>query len=201
MAPLPRALRVALAAAAVLAFLALAWVLAGGPGDGRRHVVVHRPVTFNLFYAGGLQRAAPRPGELLRLQTPRGAASPQSFTVRPLRLAPYRGDVTAYLTVLAASLVERMRADVPGFVWRGDGRVAVNRQPGYQISFQTRVAGRTVYGRRVLLVATPDPPPREGVDITMLATRSTAVPSIDDVGGNGQLKSPYRTLHFGTATS
>jgi hypothetical protein len=180
---------------------ALIWVLAGGPGDGRTHVVVREPMTFNLFHSGGLDQPAPRAGEVLRLQTPPGASTPQSFVVRPLRLDAYRGDVNAHLALLAASMIDQMRRTIPGFVWRGDGRVAVNRQPGHQISFQARIGGRTTYGRRVLLVVGPDPPPRTGVDIMMLAARSPAIPSIDAVGANGQLKSPYRTFRFGTRTS
>lgn len=201
LAALPRSLQLAVGVVVVVALAALGWVLAGGPGDGRRHVVVREPLVFNLFHSEGLRRVAPREGEVLRLQTPARSATPQSFAVTPLRLGGYRGDVNAHLALLAVTLVDQMRAAVPGFVWRGDGRVAINKQPGYQISFQARLDGRTTYGRRVLLVPTADPSPREGVDITMLTARSSAVPSIDLVGANGQLKSPYRTFRFGTATS
>ena len=53
-------------------------------------------------------------------------------------------------------------------------------------------------GKRVLLVAVPDPPPRSGLDITMLAQRSPAIPRADAVAANGALKTPYRSLRFGT---
>jgi hypothetical protein len=76
--------------------------------------------------------------------------------------------------------------------------VNVNKQPGYQIVFQARVGGRTTYGKRVLLVAGPDPPPTSGLDITMLSARSTAIPRADAVAANGALKTPYRSLRFGT---
>ena len=46
-----------------------------------------------------------------------------------------------------------MSAQYPGFLWRGDGRVNINQQPGYQIVFQARIGGHTTYGKRVLLVA------------------------------------------------
>jgi hypothetical protein len=118
--------------------------------------------------------------------------------VRPLRLAPYRGDVSAKLTLLSARLIRQMSATYPGFVWRGDGRVNINQQPGYQIIFQARVGGHTTYGKRVLLVAAPDPPPRAGLDITMLAERSPATPKVDAVAANGALKTPLRSLRFGT---
>jgi hypothetical protein len=35
-----------------------------------------------------------------------------------------------------------MRRTIPGFVWRGDGRVNYNRQPGYEILFQAKIDGR-----------------------------------------------------------
>jgi hypothetical protein len=91
-----------------------------------------------------------------------------------------------------------MRGQYQDFVWRGDGRVNINKQPGYQIIFQARVDGHTTYGRRVMLVATPDPPPREGVDITILAARSPSVPNLDSVGATGALKTAYRSFRFGT---
>jgi hypothetical protein len=166
-------------------------------GDPSKHpVVVREPVTYNLLRTDALRRVAPRAGETLRLQSRSGP--PQSFAVRPLRLAPYKGDVSAALTFLSARLIDEMRRQYTDFVWRGDGRVNINKQPGYQIIFQAHVGGRTTYGRRVLLVAKPDPPPREGVDLTILAARSPSVPNLDSVGATGALKTAYRSLRFGT---
>jgi hypothetical protein len=185
-----------LAAAGVVVVLVLAWLLFVRDTPGQAGVVVREPVTFNLIYTDAMRRVAPRTGETLRLQTRAGA--PQSFAVRPLRLAPYKGDVSATLTLLSARLIREMSATYPGFLWRGDGRVNINKQPGYQIVFQARIGGHTTYGKRVLLVAAPDPPPREGLDITMLAERSAAIPRADAVAANGPLKTPYRSLRFGT---
>jgi hypothetical protein len=186
----------ALAAAGVVVVLVLAWLLFVRDTPGQAGVVVRGPVTFNLIYTDALRRVAGRPGERLRLQSRAGA--PQSFAVRPLRLAPYKGDVSAALTLLSARLVQEMSATYQGFVWRGDGRVNINKQPGYQIVFQARIGGRTTYGKRVLLVAAPDPPPPAGLDITMLAARSPATPKADAVAANGALKTPLRSLRFGT---
>ena len=191
----PRAVWLSLAAIGVLAVAVVAW-LALRPDPDKSTVVVREPVTYNLIYPDALRRVAPRTGETLRLQSRTGP--PQSFAVRPLRLAPYKGDVTAAMTFLSARLIDEMRAQYEDFVWRGDGRVNINKQPGYQIIFQARVAGRTTYGRRVLLVAAPDPPPREGVDLTILAARSPSVPNLDSVGATGALKTAYRSLRFGT---
>jgi hypothetical protein len=186
----------ALGAAGVVVVLVLAWLLFVRDTPGQAAVVVREPVTFNLIYTDALRRAAPRAGETLRLQSRAGA--PQSLAVRPLRLARYKGDVSAALTLLSARLIKEMSATYPGFLWRGDGRVNINQQPGYQIVFQARIGGRTTYGKRVLLVAAPDPPPRSGLDITMLAARSPAIPRADAVAANGALKTPYRSLRFGT---
>jgi hypothetical protein len=186
----------AVAAVGVVVALVLAWLLFVRDTPGQAGVVVRGPVAFNLIYTDALQRAAPRSGEVLRLRS--RAGPPQSLAVRPLRLAPYKGDVSAALTLLSARLIREMGATYPGFLWRGDGRVNINQQPGYQIVFQARVGGHTTYGKRVLLVAAPDPSPRTGLDITMLAERSPATPKADAVAANGALKTPFRSLRFGT---
>jgi hypothetical protein len=190
-----RRLWLALAAVGVLAAAVVLWLALRPPPD-ENAVVVRAPVAVNLIYTDALRRTAPRAGEELRLQSRSGP--PQAFAVRALRLGPYKGDVSAVLAVLASRLVDQMRASYTGFVERGEGRVNVNRQPGYQILFQARVGGRTVYGRRVLLVVGPDPPPHTGADITMLAARSAAVPRVDAVAANGALKTPYRSFRFGS---
>ena len=185
-----------LAAAGVVVVLVLAWLVFVRGAPGQSGVVVRGPVTFNLIHTDALHKVAPRKGEVLRLQT--SAGPPQSFAVRPLRLAPYKGDVSATLTLLSARLIRQMSAQYPGFLWRGDGRVNINQQPGYQIVFQARIGGHTTYGKRVLLVAAPDPPPSTGLDITMLSERSPAIPRADAVAANGPLKTPFRSVRFGT---
>ena len=185
-----------LAVAGVVVVLVLAWLVFVRATPGQTGTVVRGTVPFNLIYTDAVHKVAPRNGEILRLQTTAGP--PQSFAVRPLRLAPYKGDVSAALTLLSARLIRQMGAQYPGFLWRGDGRVNINKQPGYQIVFQTTLGGRTTYGKRVLLVAGPDPPPRTGLDITMLSARSPAIPRADAVAANGPLKTPFRSLRFGT---
>ena len=184
-----------LAAVGVLVVLVLAWLALVRGTPGQTGVVVRGPVTFNLIHTAALHKVAPRQGETLRLQTTAGP--PQSFAVRPLRLAPYKGDVSAALTLLSARLIRQMAAQYQGFLWRGDGRVNINQQPGYQIVFQARIGGHTTYGKRVLLVSAPDPPPRTGLDITMLSERSAAIPRADAVAANGPLKTPFRSVRFG----
>jgi hypothetical protein len=191
----PRNVWLALAAIGAVAVVVVAW-LTLRPDPNQSTVVVREPVTYNLIYPDALRRLAPQSGETLRLHSRSGP--PQSFVVHPLFLQPYKGDVTAALTFMSARMIDEMRGQYQDFVWRGDGRVNINKQPGYQIIFQARVDGHTTYGRRVMLVATADPPPREGVDLTILAARSPSVPNLDSVGATGALKTAYRSFRFGT---
>jgi hypothetical protein len=196
---LPRSGQVVLAAVAAAVVLALGLALLRGGGEERTTVVVREPIAYNLVYPPSLGRVQPRGRETLRLETPPGAADPQSFAVTPFRLPAYRGDSTAVLTGMSPNLIAQMRRVIPGFVWRADGRVNYNRQPGYEILFQARIGGRTWYGRRTLLVPGSDEPPREGVDIAIMAARSDAIPRVDAVASSpGALKTAIRSFRFGT---
>jgi hypothetical protein len=196
---LPRAGQAVLAALAAHVVLALAFVLLRGDGEQRTTVVVREPIAYNLVYPRALQQVRPQGRETLRLETAPGAADPQSFAVTPFTLPPYRGDATGVLTGMSPNQIERMRRTIPGFVWRADGRVNYNRQPGYEILFQARIDGRTWYGRRTLLLPGGDEPPREGVDIMIMAARSEAIPRADAVASSsGALKTAIRSFRFGT---
>jgi hypothetical protein len=196
---LPRVAQLMLAALTAVVVVVLAYVVLTGTEDNRPHAVVREPIAYNLIYPAPLVRVRPHAGETLRLETPPGTTAPQSFAVKPFRLPPYHGDSTGVLTFMSANMITRMGATYPGFVWRGDGRVNYNRQPGYEIIFQAKIGGRTTYGRRTLLVPADQVVPREGVDITMLAARSTAVPRVDAVGSaSGALKTAIRSFRFGT---
>jgi hypothetical protein len=196
---LPRGVRIGLAALAALVVVAAAALLLRDNRDTRPHAVVRAPVAFNLLYPKPLERVKPRGRETLRLQTPAGSSAPQSFAVTPLKLPPYRGDSSAVLLGMSARLIEQMTRAIPGFVWRADGRVNYNRQPGYEIQFQAKIGGRTTYGRRTLLVPGGDTPPRAGVDIMILAARSPAVPNVNAVASKASaLKTAIRSFRFGT---
>jgi hypothetical protein len=193
---LPRGGRIALAALAVLLALVLVWRLLGG--DDRTVVVVSAPVAFNLVYDDEkLDRVAPPAGASLRLVTPASDPDPESVTVAPLRLAAYRGDINGVLPVYAAGVIAEMRRADPAFILRSEGRTRINRQPGYQIQFQTERGGRTTYGRRTFLFE-DEPAQREGADILLVAARSPAMPNVDAVGSNGPTKLPYRSFRLGT---
>jgi hypothetical protein len=196
---LPRAARVAIAAIGALVLVALVATVLRGRVDDRTEVVVREPIAYNLVHTDALHTVRPVGRETLRLETARGAGDPQRFAVTPLRLPPYRGDATGVLTGMSPNLITRMRATIPGFVWRSDGRVNYNRQPGYEILFQAKIGGRTWYGRRTLLVPGGETPPREGVDIMIMAARSAAIPRADAVASaSGALKTAIRSFRFGT---
>ena len=197
---LPRIAQVGLAVlAAVVVVLAALFLLRREENDGRLQAVVREPIAYNLVYPPSLQSVRPHAGETLRLETPPATTAPQSFAVKPFKLPPYRGDSTGILTLMSANMITRMRAQYPDFVWRGDGRVNYNRQPGYEILFQAKIDGRTTYGRRTILLPGGDTPPKAGVDITMLAARSDAIPRVDAVGSaRGALKTAIRSFRFGT---
>ena len=164
-------------------------------------VVVLEPIAFTLGYRDGLQRVAPRTGEVLRLSSAAGAKTDETFTVAPLQLAPYTGDQAGILPVLAAREVGKLRASFPTeFRYRGDGRARINELPGHQLLFQTRLRGRLYYGKRYFLLPEVEPPAqaREGVVLTLLSRYSKATPSVDAVGVFGLTKGPLRSFRFGT---
>ena len=193
-----RARVAAIVALGLLATAALA-LLIRGSGSTTDTVVVRDPVAFNLVYdTARLERTQPPPaGTALELRTPASDPDAETFTVRPITLPAYAGDPAGEQPIVASALIEQMRRADPAFILRSEGRTRINRQPGYQIQFQTRVGGRTAYGRRALLF--PDEPGvREGADITVLSVRSDTIPNVDAVGSNGPMKQPYRSFRFGT---
>jgi hypothetical protein len=193
---LPGHARIAVAVLAALVAVALLVRTLGG--DDRTVVVVSAPVAFNLVYDDTkLDRVAAPAGTSLRLVTPASDPDPESVTVAPLRLPAYRGDINGALPVHAATVIRDMRRADPAFVLRSEGRTRINRQPGYQIQFQTERGGRTTYGRRTFLFK-DEPAQRDGADILLLAARSPSMPNVDAVGSNGPTKLPYRSFRLGT---
>ena len=196
----PRTVWRVLAAAGAVVLLVLVWLafLRGTPG--RASVVVRQ--------AGRLQPpphrrrcSAPRPrdGEMLRLQLA-GRARAQSFAVRPLRLAPLqgrrqRGPHTAVRAPHPADERSRIRASS----WRGDGRVNINKQPGYQIVFQARVGGHTTVRQARAAGGGARPAAARRASTSPCSPSARRRPrKADAVAANGPLKTPFRSLRFGT---
>jgi len=193
-AKLPRPLRIALVVVAALIVVALAYALffKGEGAKAKRAVIVREPVAFNFVYRSPFGKEAPQAGELARV-----GSKEQAFAVRALNLPAYRGDAAGFLPLYAATLEAQMAKDLPGFVWRADGRANINKQQGFEIVFQYRRAdGARMYGRRILLL--PNVTSRVGADIWATAPRSPAIVRADDVGHNGGLKTALRSFRFGT---
>ena len=119
------------AAIAVLALLAVAaiFLLAGGATaeDGTR-VVVEEPIAFNLRYPDGMERV--EDDALLHLQRP----GKDEFTVEPLELPAYTGDVGGVLPVEASREVERLKERFPNLELVEEGKVRINRAAGYSLA-------------------------------------------------------------------
>jgi hypothetical protein len=152
---------IALGAIAVLLVVAIVVV-----GDGRKTAVVHGKPTFNLLYAPGLiQRATPRPGELLRLQSSRKHLS-VAITVRHLRLPPYSGDVIGgQLPLYTSQYVARLRARLPDFQLGDEGKARLNQALGYQLGYTSGPAGDRTYWRDAFLL-----PSDNGADQAIVLT-------------------------------
>ena len=184
-----------LAAAAVAAILL---VLTRSPSPGEQ-VVHERAPVFNLLYPpAALREAAPRAGELLRLEGRRGRLT-VAVVIRPLELPAYDGDVThGLLPVYANRFFEAQRELLPGLELVHEGRARVNNGVGYEVGFKAVAADARAYGRDVLLV--PDDP-EEGRGFVTLSLRQQKPggPFTKAERGlaNGARKT-YRSFRFGT---
>jgi hypothetical protein len=155
-------------------------------------------VPFSFSYRG-LDRVAPAPGEWVRLErrTPDGRLE-DSFSVRPLLLPRYAGSLSGELPLYAAGYIRMLNSRDADFVLRGEGKTRVNTVPAYNVEYTTRIAGHTMFGRDVLLVA-QRPGAREGVNIVMLTspTANAQVTSPLEVASEGVLLKPLKTFTLG----
>jgi hypothetical protein len=115
--------------------------------DDRRHLVVEADPTFNVLYDDArLERRRAEPGEALRIEGRAGGLRAR-FTVEPVELEPYDGDVSSGLLPV---LAERRRAELEerlaGFRLTDEGRARVNDSPGYQLGYRAEgLSARDVY--------------------------------------------------------
>lgn len=169
-------------------------VLAGG---GREQLVVHGKPTFNVLYDRGLiHRAAPRPGELMRLEGHRTHLS-VDITVRRLVLPPYAGDVAGgQLPLYTAQYVDRLRSQLGQFTLRDEGKARINQALGYQLGYSSGPsANRTLWREAFLL-----PSDNASDQAVALRLRQTFT---GPVGPRGQallmaMKKAFRSFRFGT---
>jgi hypothetical protein len=175
----------------VIVLVALLLLGKHAEGDGTR-IVRTKPLAFNLRYPAPMREIAPAPGELLHLQR-KGL---DDFSVQPLSIPPYEGDVGGALPILAARELDALKQRFPDLEPVEEGKTRINRAAGYALVFRASRKPR-LYGRLVLL---PEPTPgtRQGVKLLLLANPDGGADKAQDVGASGQLKTPYRSFRFGT---
>ena len=190
--------RLAAVAAVAVVVVALVAGAVGGARSSETHVVVEKPLAFNLRYGSTLHRVRPEAGELLALEARRGDLFLQSFRVTPLRIKPYEGMAAGELPIVAEDLKARLARRFADFRLVEEGRMRINKVPGYEVVFAARSEDdRRLYGRWVMML--PDKPgAREGVTLELLGTPAAGIPNAEATGDEGQLKLPMRSFRFGT---
>ncbi len=150
------------------------------------------------FSYRSLYRTTPAPGEYVQVRRPARGPLRDSFAVGPIELPAYAGGLSGELPVYAASYIDELHRRYAGFVLRGEGKTRVNTVPGYDIVYTAQIAGRTVYGRDILLLPERSGA-RAGVRITMLTAPAahSQVTSPLLVGTAGVLERPLETFTFG----
>jgi hypothetical protein len=155
-------------------------------------------VPFSFSYKG-LYRTTPDPGGYVKLHALEADGSlKDSFAVEPLMLPPYTGGLSGELPVYATGYARELERQDEHFVLHGEGKTRVNKVPGYEILYTTRIDGREFFGRNVLLL--PEKPGvRRGVKIVMLtsATATSKVKGPSEVASEGVLVKPLKTFTFG----
>ncbi len=196
LARLPRPVRLGIVVAAGL-LLALAVTVAVRARPDETALIVHEPVTFNLVYPADLERRSTR-GATLALERRRGDLFLDSYVIRDLRLAPYRGSATGTLPVVAFDYIKRLRRRYTGFEFVVEGRTRINNGIGYQVVFRAKLGRRTLYGRHLMLVAEEPEGLRRGVVIELASTPAAGTPNALATGTTGALKQALRSFRFGT---
>jgi hypothetical protein len=191
----PRLLRAGAIAAGVLVVIAAAGI-----------VLTLEPARYSQggsfpfsFTYKGLFKMAPEAGGYVRVEAhyPDGSLK-YSYAVNPLSLPPYAGGISGVLPVYATGYSERLAGRFPDVKLDGEGKTRVNKVPAYQVLYTTRIDGRTMYGRNVLLL--PERPgARQGVEIVMLtaAGATSEVKEPGEVASGGVLLRPLKTFSFG----
>ena len=201
--------RWALAALAALVVLGVAWRIVAA-GHAERYVR-HTPIAFNFQYPTSMHRAAARPPELVRFERRRGGAFLESFSVEPLALPPFRGEVSGELPLYAEREIAALDRRFASFALTREGKSRVGLVPGYEVQFRARRRARQLLGRLVLLpapapgqnLAHPSGPlrnsrARRGVRLVLLSTPAAGSVSPSYVGAYGALKAMFRSFRFGT---
>jgi len=175
------------AAAIVILYPRDGWVLYNG-----------RAVSFNLRYPRSLHRVRTPAGAYARIEQrdARGRLL-RWFEVDPLRLAPFRGEISGALPVFASRYIATLARRTSGFLLQTETKTRVNLNPGYTVTYRALLGGRPVLGRVVMLLPAVSGV-RDGVVLTMGTEPSPLVPGPDQVAANDALQVPLRSFRFGT---
>ena len=151
--------RRAIAIGAVVALIVLVVAIKLATDDGREQVTFRGKPSFNVLYdSGQLHKAAPHPGELMRLQGRRGPVA-VDLTARRANLPPYSGDVIGgELPLYTAQYAARLKAALPGFVLGDEGKARFNQAPGYQLAYTSGTPASRTYSREVFVMPKADQP-------------------------------------------
>lgn len=154
------------------------------------------PVPFSFNYRG-LYRTAGEAGELVQVvrRSPSGRLE-DAFAVRPLTLPPYSGSLSGELPLFASSYIRGLSTRYADFALRGEGKGKVAAGVvAYNVFYTARIAGRTMYGRDLLLLR-ERAGARDGVDIVMHSAphANAQVTSPLLVATAGVLYEPLRTF-------
>jgi hypothetical protein len=183
-----------IAGGAALVVLAVAVVLTLEPASYSHGASPAFSFTYRDLY-----RTTPEPGGYVRVESryPDGLLK-YSYAVNPLIVPPYRGSASGAVPVYATRYAERLVRRFPAVVLRGEGKTRVNKVPAYQVLYETRIDGREMYGRNVLLL--PERAgARVGVEIVMLTAvgATSEVKEAGEVASGGVLLRPLKTFSFG----
>ena len=187
--------RAALAAVALVVLAVIVKVAL--PASGERAYVHRGDPAFNFLVSSGFKPVRAQGDEIVRFEAARGQTFLQSFSVAPLALPAYRGDLGATLPAIADAEIARLRQAYSDVQIVQEGKTRVNLIPAYSISFASRLGARRLYGRDVL-VPEDKPGARTGVRLLLFATPAAGVGLATDVGIRGGTKKPYRSFRFGT---
>jgi hypothetical protein len=139
-----------------------------------------------------------QPHTLLALRHERGGLFLDSYVVRALRLAPYRGAVGGVLPVYADAYMRALRRRYGPYDLALEGRTRINNAIGYQIVLRAKRGARTLFVRHVLLVPEAPEGARDGVILEIESTPAAGTPNALGAGNFGAVKQPLRSFRFGT---
>ena len=163
------------------------------------------PVHFSVTWPHALTRETPARGELLSLRQQSGSSLLATFTVTPLHLAPYAGEISGQLPIVAINYergLERRYGAL--FTPWSLGRTRIINTAAFTFTYKLVQGGETYFGRVVFI--TPHlSGDRTGLILSMLQGRphvilreatAPAAPTPDAVGAGGSLQEPLQHLRI-----